>query len=55
MKKIILKIKLYFLNDQFRTAKTLWYQSIGTDSEQAAYNIVLKYESEVEILKKLLN
>lgn len=33
------------------TAKTLWYQSIGTSSEQSAYNIVLKYEREVECLK----
>jgi len=43
--RIILRIKLYFAEYQFREAKSIWYNSRGTSSEEAAYNVLLKYQS----------
>jgi hypothetical protein len=56
LKKIYLNIDLYFTKYQFREARSVWYNcriyEPGTISEQAAYNVLCKYENKVHDLKR---
>jgi hypothetical protein len=55
LKKIYLKISLYFAKYQFREAKSIWYNisgETGSISERASYNTVCKYESRVKELER---